>query len=38
MQRYASQYLQQWLQNSARKPMIMRGARQVGASFGGVQW
>ena len=33
MQRYASQYLQQWLQNSARKPMIMRGARQVGKTW-----
>ncbi len=33
MQRYADQYLQEWLVGSSRKPLLMRGARQVGKTW-----
>ena len=32
MERFASQYLGQWLKSRRRKPLILRGARQVGKS------
>jgi len=32
MQRTAEQYLQNWLKNKQRKPLVIRGARQVGKS------
>jgi len=33
MKRFASKQLDQWLKNSSRKPMIIRGARQVGKTW-----
>ena len=33
MHRYAMDYLVEWRQNSRRKPLIMRGGRQVGKSY-----
>ena len=32
MERFASQDLEQWLKSRRRKPLILRGARQVGKS------
>lgn len=33
MKRFAIDYLKQWKTKSARKPLVMRGARQVGKSY-----
>jgi len=33
MQRQQLQFLSAWLQNKNRKPLIIRGARQVGKSI-----
>lgn len=33
MERMASKYLQKWLESSDRKPLIIRGARQVGKTW-----
>ncbi len=33
MQRTASKFLQEWLASTARKPLVMRGARQVGKTW-----
>ncbi|MCP4626158.1 MAG: AAA family ATPase [bacterium] len=32
MQRVAEQHLKKWLANERRKPLVIRGARQVGKS------
>ncbi|MGD9224340.1 MAG: AAA family ATPase, partial [Desulfobacteraceae bacterium] len=32
MKRLAERYLIQWLQSKRRKPLVLRGARQVGKS------
>jgi predicted AAA+ superfamily ATPase len=32
MQRVAAQHLKKWIKNDQRKPLVMRGARQVGKS------
>ncbi len=33
MRRYTLTYLQDWLVDSRRKPLVMRGARQVGKTW-----
>src|SRR3989338_4243349 len=33
MKRYSAQYLQEWLTEKRRKPLVMRGARQVGKTW-----
>lgn len=33
MRRYTTQYLQEWLIENRRKPLVMRGARQVGKTW-----
>lgn len=33
MQRYVTQHLQEWLLSDQRKPLLMRGARQVGKTW-----
>ena len=33
MRRYATKHLQDWIVDSRRKPLIMRGARQVGKTW-----
>ena len=32
MQRVAAQHLKKWIENEQRKPLVIRGARQVGKS------
>ena len=32
MHRFALDYLQQWMRRASRKPLVVRGARQVGKS------
>ena len=32
MERFAAAYLKKWLNKSRRKPIVLRGARQVGKS------
>ena len=32
MQRVAEQHLKKWFENEQRKPLVIRGARQVGKS------
>ena len=32
MQRVATQHLKKWIENEKRKPLVIRGARQVGKS------
>ena len=33
MDRFAIEYLQAWKESPHRKPLVMRGARQVGKSY-----
>ena len=33
MYRFALDYLQEWKEKGTRKPLVIRGARQVGKSF-----
>jgi predicted AAA+ superfamily ATPase len=38
MKRFIDQELLHWKENSARKPLLVRGARQVGKTYSATQF